>query len=156
MALQIHRRIGGAAGAPPSLEDGQLAYNNNGHTLFVGDGAVQTLISPTRQVELAGAQTITGAKTIDIANLHVTGGADGDQLVTDGAGGLTWEPLPAVSADNVTLSAIAGLTATDVQAALAEIITGGAIAVAVDGVTIGGDGTTADPLECIGLDDGTW
>jgi len=310
MALQIRRRIGGAAGAPSTLEAGQLAYNDDGDELWIGDGTnVNTLISADRQGEIEGAQTINGAKTIDIANLHIEGGADGDVLSTDGTGVLDWVaqppasvevddpidgngltatplsvtpattaqvtagtdnvfpitslrlreklgaevstltttaqtivpaineidavvralegpvrlvgtydatthqvtpgspfvtagPLPAAAtanagwvfvvdtagtgvapaptvamspgdwllssgtawlhidlhapatvASNVSITSIAGLTATDVQAALAELH---GRTVQVDGVTIAGDGTTGDPLEVIGYDDGTY
>src|SRR5262245_50454385 len=100
--IQVKRRLGvisiPVAGA---LADGELAYNDETGTpagaqnLYVGSGgAVRTLISSTRQVEVAGAQTITGAKTIDVANLKVTGGASGQLMSTDGAGNLAFIPTP--------------------------------------------------------------
>jgi hypothetical protein len=81
----------------------------------------------------------------------------GDWLISNGT---AWIHLdlnaPATAGANVSLTAISGLTATNVQAAFAEIMAGGAVAVAVDGTTIDGDGTVGDPLEVIGVDDGTY
>lgn len=95
--IQFRRRIPGT-GAPATLAAGEpaVAITAGGVAdAYVGDGtAVRVLVSATRQVEIAGAQTITGAKTIDVANLHVTGGADGDVLSTDGAGDLAWIAPP--------------------------------------------------------------
>jgi hypothetical protein len=64
--------------------------------LYVGTSpaAVKTLISSVRQVEIAGAQTITGIKTIAVANFKLTGGASTNILTTDGAGNLTWSAAP--------------------------------------------------------------
>src|SRR5262245_47820165 len=122
MALQIHRRIGGAAGAPSTLEAGQLAYNDEGDELFIGDGTnINTLVSADRQVEIDGAQTINGAKTIDIANLHIEGGADGDVLSTDGAGGLDWVEQPPAEVEVASPSALTGngLSATPLDIVVA-------------------------------------
>jgi hypothetical protein len=55
------------------------------------DYPVNVLVSAQRQVELAGTQTITGDKTIDVGKLHVLGGANGNRLVTDGDGNLSWQ-----------------------------------------------------------------
>jgi hypothetical protein len=98
--IQIKRRTG-IAGAPASLAVGELAYNDPGgaaiDALYIGTSpaAVKTLISPTRQVEIAGAQTITGVKTIAVTNLKITGGATTNILTTDGAGNLAWSAAPA-------------------------------------------------------------
>ena len=98
MALQIRRRVGGAAAPPATLLAGQLAYNKPGtgsSSLFCGDGtSVDLLVSDARQVELAGAQTITGAKTIAVGNLHITGGSNGQTISTDGSGNLDWVSAP--------------------------------------------------------------
>jgi hypothetical protein len=90
-----HRRRLGVVGAPPSLLQGQFALNDPGGTtlprLYAGGNAgVVTLVSSTRQVELVGDQTITGAKTINIGLLHLMGGSSGDTLRTDGLGNLSW------------------------------------------------------------------
>lgn len=89
-----HLRHLGSLATPPSLLDGQLALNDPGGgqpvRLYGGAGGVVPLVSPTRQVELAGAQTITGAKTIDIGLLHLTGGHAGDTIRTDGNGNISF------------------------------------------------------------------
>ena len=90
-----HLRRLGVAGAPPSLLQGQFAINDPGGTTLPslyggGNAGVVTLVSSTRQVELAGAQTITGAKTIDIGLLRLMGGSAGDTIRTDGLGGISW------------------------------------------------------------------
>jgi len=128
MALQIHRRVGGAAGAPATLVAGQLAYNDNGQELFIGTGtAVEVVVSAARQCELSGTQTLTGNKTIAITALHITGGADGDVLSTDGSGGLDWVGQPPASVIvNAPLTGT-GLTANPIAltvATLAQIETG--------------------------------
>jgi len=91
--LQHRRRIG-SAGPPASLLAGQFGINDVGGTslpsLYVGTPTVKTLVSDTRQVEITGAQTITGDKTIAVANLHVLGGTSGDVLSTNGLGNLAW------------------------------------------------------------------
>ena len=110
MALQIRRRVGGVAAPPATLLAGQLAVNFPGtgnSTLFCGDGtAVELLVSDTRQVELAGAQSITGAKTIAVGNLKLTGGSNGQTIATDGSGNLSFVSAP--PAEVVTDGAIEG------------------------------------------------
>lgn len=81
--IQIKRRVTGAAGAPATLLPGELAYNSLGNKLVVGDGTgtVQQLVGSERQVEIAGAQTISGAKTFDaVSKLKVVGGTAGSVL----------------------------------------------------------------------------
>jgi hypothetical protein len=92
--IQIKRRVG-SAGIPTSLAEGEPAFHDSGGgpaELYIGTtpAAVLTLVGSTRQVEIAGAQTITGAKTIAIANLKITGGAAGNVPTTDGSGNLSW------------------------------------------------------------------
>ena len=130
MAIQILRRIGGAAAAPASLVVGQMALDfpasgldADEGALYAGDGTdVFTMVSAARQVELAGDQTISGNKSISIANLKITGGANNDIISTDGAGNLTFTTAPG----------------------------GGLLAVATDG-TLEGDGTSGDPLSVLHL-----
>lgn len=131
MTMQIKRRIG-TAGAPPTLAEGQLGYNDpavaaNDDALYIGseDGGtpvVRTLVSHLRQVEIAGAQTITGAKTFSTTSFHLTGGANNNMLVTDGAGNVSWTAAPS----------------------------GGLLAVSTD-TTLDGDGTSGDPLSVLHL-----
>lgn len=137
MPMQIKRRLG-AAGAPivTSLVEGQLAYNDPGTTTYDGlpiahddalyirsedsvpDPIVRTLVSATRQVELAGSQTITGTKTIATSALKLTGATATNQILT---------------VSNITNGDLAWTTAPS----------GGLMSVATDGVTIGGDGVAA-------------
>jgi hypothetical protein len=95
--IQIKRRIGGVAVAPPaSLNPGEMLFNTVGFTgagpnsLWIDNGtAFVPLVDSTRQVEIAGAQTINGIKTFAaVTNLRVLGGAPDDVLITDGAGNL--------------------------------------------------------------------
>lgn len=106
--VQHLRRLGNP-GAPPSLLQGQFAVNDPGGavlpSLYAGStSSVVTLVSSARQVEITGAQTITGEKTINIGLFHLTGGSAGDTLRTDGLGGLSWvagaAAFPEAPADN--------------------------------------------------------
>src|SRR5215467_4229277 len=93
-----HLRHTGSVAAPSTLKLAQLAYNDPGNgsdVLYIGsnvpaDGTVKTLISASRQVEINGAQTILGAKTIGVNLLKIPGGTSGQVLSTDGAGNLSW------------------------------------------------------------------
>lgn len=141
MAMQVKRRLG-SVGSPPNLVSGQLGYNDPGtpaydaapiaedDALYIGSetstatAVVRTLVSRTRQVELAGAQTITGQKTIATTNLLLTGATAANQILTasNTTGGLQWTTAPS----------------------------GGLTSVTVDGVTIDGDGS-ANALEVISI-----
>lgn len=92
--IQIKRKT--TEGPPDTLAPGELAYRQTGQILYIGDGtsAVQDLVSADRQVELEGDQAITGAKTIDVANLKLTGGAPDNLLTTDGDGNLAFVTAP--------------------------------------------------------------
>lgn len=94
--IQIRRRVNGG-GQPDTLALGELAYNIAGQELYAGDGSTiaKVLVSATRQVELAGTQTITGIKSIAVDKLKVPGGTAGNVLQTDGAGNLSYAVLPA-------------------------------------------------------------
>jgi hypothetical protein len=126
--IQLRRHLTGVAVAPPaSANPGEPFFSIPGFTgggpnsLWIDDGAALVpLVDNTRQVELAGAQTITGVKTIDIADLSILGGAANDVLQTDGAGVLTWGAVAA----------------------------GGLLAVEHD-ATMTGDGTAATPLSVV-------
>lgn len=117
--IHLYRRIGGAAGSPGALLEGEPGYNNNGANgnangdLFIGDGtAVRTLVSANRQVELTGAQTITGNKTIDVSHFFLTGAGSTDgeilTLADAGTGEVEWTSAPAGGL--LTVSANAPLT----------------------------------------------
>ena len=71
--IRIKRRAaGGAAGAPTSLENAELAYNEDDDVLYYGKGSggaggtattVQAIAGAGAYVGLSGTQTITGNKT---------------------------------------------------------------------------------------------
>jgi hypothetical protein len=103
--IQI-KRAGKASATPmPAIGlDGEMAYARGGYTNApahtAGDdliisyaGTNRVLISPTRQVEINGYQTITGRKTFGLPNLSITGGAPNNVLATDGLGNLGWAPV---------------------------------------------------------------
>jgi hypothetical protein len=96
--IKLKRRVG-SAGVPSSLEEGELAFQDPGGgpaSLYIGTtpAAVLTLVSNSRQVEIAGAQTITGAKTFSTSSFKLTGGASSNILTTDGAGNVSWTAAP--------------------------------------------------------------
>jgi hypothetical protein len=70
--IRIKRRASGAAGAPSSLENAELAYNEVDDILYYGKGTggaggtattVEAIAGAGAYVALSGAQTITGNKT---------------------------------------------------------------------------------------------
>ncbi len=71
--IRIKRRAtGGAPGAPTTLFSGELAYNENDSTLYIGIGTsgaggtatiIPAIAGPGAYVSLVTAQTISGAKT---------------------------------------------------------------------------------------------
>lgn len=144
MAMQIKRRVG-SGGAPPTLAEGQLGFNDpstagndtqliaNDTALYVGSknsngttDVIRALVSSARQLELGGAQTITGVKTIPTANLKLMGATAANQILT---------------VSNIANGDLAWTTAPS----------GGLLTVATDGVTITGDGTSGDALEVLSI-----
>jgi hypothetical protein len=96
--IKLKRRVG-SAGVPSSLAEGELAFQDPGGgpaSLYIGTTptAVLTLVSNTRQVEIAGAQSVTGAKTFSPSSFKLTGGAATNVLTTDGAGNVSWTAAP--------------------------------------------------------------
>lgn len=153
--ISILNRIG-QPGAPSFLSPGELAYNQPETTapvepldaLYVGNGtSVSVLVGSARQVELWGAQTITGIKTIDIADLKITGGQPEWLLTTDGNGNISWTNAPGGGLTQVATDAT--LTGLGTVASPLGVVPH-AVAVAADGVTISGNGTTTSPLAVIG------
>ena len=70
--IRIKRRASGNAGAPGSLENAELAYNEVDNTLYYGKGTggaggtattIEAIAGPGAYVGLSGTQTITGNKT---------------------------------------------------------------------------------------------
>lgn len=141
MVMQVNRRLG-SPGAPTTLQQGQLSFNDpqtgtydgmliaNDTHLYIGSedstaaAQIRTLVGPTRQLELAGpAQTIAKSTTIAVTNLHITGGAANNILQTNGTGTLSWTAAPS----------------------------GGLLAVETDGVTLSGNGTSGSELAVVKL-----
>lgn len=99
--IRIKRRASGAAGAPASLANGELAFNEVDDTLYYGKGSggeggsattVETIGGVGAFVSLSGNQTITGNKvfsgsvTLPILNSITTSGnaTIGGNLVVNG------------------------------------------------------------------------
>jgi hypothetical protein len=130
--LLIKRRLGGGAiPVLPSVNPGELFFSvpgwtgNGPNSLWVDQGAALIpLVDHTRQVELAGPQTITGVKTFGgsgtaifngVVNMQFNDGVAGDILSKGPGTSVMWSPAPP-----------------------ATVIT--------DGMTIAGDGTAGDPI----------
>ena len=102
--IQFKRRIPGT-GAPPSgtgagqVREGEpaVAITAAGVAdLYIGDGgAVRTLVSATRQVELTGNQDVGGVKTFTDTSIRITGGDDDDALFLkdENTGELEFRPI---------------------------------------------------------------
>src|SRR5262245_47182041 len=167
--IKIKRRVG-SAGAPSSLAEGELAFHDAGGgpaELYIGTTptAVLTLVSATRQVEIAGAQTVTGAKTFSTSTLKITGGASTNILTTDGAGNISWTAAPgggitSVSHDT-TMTGDGNTTPLSVvKLATARTIglaaTGGTTITATAASFDGSANVTISGFEVTGLDGGTY
>ena len=81
-SIRIKRRAaGGGTGAPSSLLNAELAFNEDDSKLYIGIGdngqgvatSVLTLGGPGATMQLAGAQTVLGDKTFQ-ADVNLTGG----------------------------------------------------------------------------------
>lgn len=76
--FQIKRRTSGAAGAPSSLANGELAFNEVDETLYYGDanGGVRAIAGKGAFVTLDTQQTVIEAKTftgaVDLGSSAVT------------------------------------------------------------------------------------
>jgi hypothetical protein len=167
--IQIKRRVG-SAGIPTALAEGELGFHDPGGgpaSLYIGTtpAGVLILVDSTRQVELTGAQTITGAKTISVANIKITGGAATNVLTTDGSGNLSWSAAPgggitAVSHDT-TLTGDGNTTALSVvKIATARNLgitaTGGTTITQTPASFDGSANTNITNFEVTGLDGGTY
>jgi len=169
--IQIKRRIN-ATGLPASLAAGELAFHDPGAgtgpaELYVGStpASVLTLVSNARQVEIAGAQTITGTKTIAVAALKITGGANTNILTTDGSGNLSWSAAPgggitAVSHDTTMTGDGNATPLSVVKLATARTIglaaTGGTTITATAASFDGSANVTISGFEVTVLDGGTY
>jgi hypothetical protein len=167
--IQIKRRVG-SSGVPASLAVGELAFQDPGGgpaSLYIGTSpaAVLTLVSNTRQVEIAGAQTVTGAKTFSTSSFKLTGGAATNILTTDGAGNVSWTAAPgggitAVSHDTTMTGDGNAVPLSVVKLATARTIglaaTGGTTITATAASFDGSANVTISGFEVTGLDGGTY
>ena len=170
--IQIKRRIG-SAGVPTTLAVGELAVQDPGGgpaSLYVGTSpaAVLTLVSATRQVEIAGAQTVTGVKTFSpgtAGSFHLTGGAATNILTTDGAGNVSWTAAPgggitAVSHDTTMTGDGNATPLSVVKIATARTIgitaTGGTTITQTPASFDGSANVSITGFEVTGLDGGTY
>lgn len=88
--LRIKRRASGASGAPASLKNAELAYNEVDDVLYYGKGAdgngdattIPAIAGSGAYVSLTGTQTISGAKTF--TGSVVLAGATIDGFTTTG------------------------------------------------------------------------
>jgi hypothetical protein len=104
--IRIKRRASGNAGAPGSLENAELAYNEVDDVLYYGKGTggaggtattVEAIAGAGAYVALSGAQTITGNKTFSgttivatpTANTHAATKLYVDQSVSAVSGSIT-------------------------------------------------------------------
>jgi hypothetical protein len=76
--FQIKRRTSGASGAPGSLANGELAFNEVNNTLYYGasGGTIKSIAGDGAYVTLNTAQTVSEAKTftgsVDLGSSAVT------------------------------------------------------------------------------------
>jgi hypothetical protein len=170
--IKIKRRVG-SAGVPTTLAEGELAFQDPGGgpaTLYVGTTppAVLTLVSNARQVEIAGSQTVTGAKTFSPGaggSFHLTGGAATNILTTDGAGNVSWTAAPgggitAVSHDTTMTGDGNATPLSVIKLATARTIglaaTGGTTITATAASFDGSANVSISGFEVTGLDGGTY
>jgi hypothetical protein len=132
--IRIKRRATGNAGAPSSLENAELAYNEVDDVLYYGKGTggaggtattVQAIAGTGAYVSLSGAQTITGNKdftgTVVVptptANTHAATKLYVDQAVGAVSGSFTLagdggSSQTVTLGDTLTISGGTGLTST--------------------------------------------
>ena len=132
--LRIKRRATGNAGAPASLENAELAFNEVDNILYYGKGTggaggtattVEAIGGLGAFITLTGEQTISGNKTFSGATIVATPTANGHaatKLYVDGAvanatttftlAGDSGTSQTITSGDTLTISGGTGLTAT--------------------------------------------
>ena len=130
--IRIKRRTSGASGAPSSLKNAELAFNEVDETLYYGKGdsngdatSVLAIAGPGAYVNLTGAQTISGNKTFTgtvivptpTSNTHAATKAYVDTAVSAVSGSFTLAGDTGTNqtitlGDTLTISGGTGLTAT--------------------------------------------
>jgi len=154
--LRIKRRTSGATGAPESLENAELAFNEVDDTLYYGEGTGGAGGTATTSLAIAGpgafttltsAQTISGAKTFTgtlsvqapSANEHATTKLYVDNLIADVNSNI------AAVATSFTVAGDSGSSQTITSGTDTLTIAGGtglsSVAAATDTITINLDNT---------------
>lgn len=132
--IRIKRRGSGNAGAPASLENAELAYNEVDDVLYYGKGTggaggtattVEAIAGAGAYVSISGAQTITGNKTFSglvlvptpTANAHAATKLYVDNAVSAVSGSFTiagdgGSSQTVTLGDTLTISGGTGLTST--------------------------------------------
>lgn len=140
--IRIKRRASGAAGAPESLENAELAYNEVDNILYYGKGTggvggsattVEAIAGAGAYVGLSGTQTITGNKTFSgtvtvatpSSNMHAATKKYVDDSVSAVSGSIT---VAGDSGSSQTISlndtfTIAGGTGIDTVAGASDTLT---------------------------------
>lgn len=158
--IRIKRRGSGNAGAPGSLENAELAYNEVDDVLYYGKGTggaggtattVEAIAGAGAYVALSGAQTITGNKTFSgttivatpTANTHAATKLYVDSAVAGVSGSITVAGDTGTSqtvslSDTLTISGGTGLSSV---ASATDTLTINLDNTAVTGGSYGGAGT---------------
>ena len=124
--LRIKRRASGGAGAPASLQNAELAFNEVDNVLYYGKGTggaggsattVEAIAGSGAYVALTGAQTIAGVKTFsDTISGSITGNAGtATALATARNLSLTGDATATLSSFNGTANVSAALTLATVN-----------------------------------------
>ena len=124
--LRIKRRASGGAGAPASLQNAELAFNEVDNVLYYGKGTggaggsattVEAIAGSGAYVALTGAQTVAGVKTFsDTISGSITGNAGtATALATARNLSLTGDATATLSSFNGTANVSAALTLATVN-----------------------------------------
>lgn len=124
--LRIKRRASGGAGAPTSLQNAELAFNEVDNVLYYGKGTgglggsattVEAIAGSGAYVALTGAQTVAGIKTFsDTISGSITGNAGtATALATARNLSLTGDATATLSSFNGTANVSAALTLATVN-----------------------------------------
>jgi hypothetical protein len=124
--LRIKRRASGGAGAPASLQNAELAFNEVDNVLYYGKGTggaggsattVEAIAGSGAYVALTGAQTVAGVKTFsDTISGSITGNAGtATTLATARNLSLTGDATATLSSFNGSANVSATLTLATVN-----------------------------------------
>lgn len=123
--FRIKRRISGGAGAPSSLLNAELAYNEVDGTLYYGQG-ISTGVTAAAVIAIAGPGTTTGYATLTGAQTFTGDKTFNGALLAAGATSVTVPTV--VSTDNTTKAASTAFVKATSQPLLATLTALGALA----------------------------